>query len=66
MGCGLGINCGLYLGGGAANASGVQSECAYPAAVDPNSSFQLPLGKRDSLDALGKKVYDDIVGPDTR
>jgi len=61
MGCGLGINCGLYL-----NASGVQSECAYPAAVDPNSSFQLPLGKRDSLDALGKKVYDDIVGPDTR
>jgi len=39
---------------------------AYPADVYPDSGFRLPLPKRDELDAAGKKVYDDIVGPGNR
>jgi 4-carboxymuconolactone decarboxylase len=39
---------------------------AYPPDVYPDSGFRLPLPKREELDAEGKKVYDNIVGPSNR
>jgi 4-carboxymuconolactone decarboxylase len=34
-----------------------------PADIDPQSGFRLPLPKREELDDVGKKVYDDASTP---
>ena len=45
---------------------GGQVRPAYPPDIDPDSHFRLPLVKREDLDEVGKRVYDDIVKPGTR
>ena len=40
-----------------ANASG------YPADVDPDSGFRLPLPKREALDEEGQRLYDRLLDP---
>ena len=37
-----------------------------PKDVDPNSGFRLPLLKREDMDEYGKKVFDKILGPESR
>ncbi|HEV2523300.1 MAG TPA: hypothetical protein VGT24_13045 [Candidatus Acidoferrales bacterium] len=39
------------------------SPAALPMDVYPDSMFRLPLPKREDLDDRGKKIYDQIVGP---
>ena len=36
---------------------------AYPADIDPESGFRLPLPNRDDLDEAGKRAYDRGVTP---
>ncbi len=38
---------------------------AWPADIDPQSGFRLPLPKREDLDDAGKKVYDRAMTPGT-
>ncbi len=47
----------------AGNDTNQPSQAALPKDVYPDSTFRLPLPKRDDLDDLGKKIYDGIVGP---
>jgi 4-carboxymuconolactone decarboxylase len=35
----------------------------YPAHIDPQSGFRLPLPKRESLDAEGQRQYDQLANP---
>jgi 4-carboxymuconolactone decarboxylase len=40
-----------------------QAPAAWPADIDPQSGFRLPLPKREDLDEAGKKIYDDANTP---
>src|SRR5437868_12084414 len=40
-----------------------QTPATMPADIDPQSGFRLPLPKREELDELGKKVYDEASTP---
>ena len=42
------------------------SPAALPKDVYPDSMFRLPLPKREDLDDRGKKIYDQVVGPNSR
>jgi len=44
-------------------ASAVAAQSSRPADIDPESLSRLPVLKRDSLDANGKRIYDYIAGP---
>lgn len=44
-------------------ASATLSKGTMPKDVDPQSGFRLPLPKREDLDDLGKKLYDQYATP---
>jgi 4-carboxymuconolactone decarboxylase len=47
----------------AARAQAPAAEQAWPADVDPNSGFRLPLPRREDLDEEGRKTYDRGATP---
>jgi 4-carboxymuconolactone decarboxylase len=49
--------------GALAQSRSVSSPPAYPADVDKQSGFRLPLPKREDLDDAGKKTYDRSLAP---
>ena len=55
----------LLLGASAASAQTPQasSKATWPADVDKQSGFRLPLPKREDLDDLGKQAYDRSTTP---
>jgi 4-carboxymuconolactone decarboxylase len=60
------VLCGAAVAFAQQEAGGGRPNPAYPRDVDPESHFRLPLPKRELLDDVGKRVYDDTVKPGTR
>ena len=53
--------CGQPARGQAASASRGGAAQAYPKDIDPDSRNRLPIVKREELDDLGKKLYDEVA-----
>ena len=49
-----------------AQSSGPASARALPNDVDPGSLSRVPLVQRENMDDDGKRVYDTLMGPETR